>query len=155
LKLIPQELRDAYRRTEYWVGIPPDTLCLRIGEFAMSLPGWMQTRFPEIGFLPGTPWAYLTAWNPGSKLLSEKENRLSQAELESRLCVECSGLIRGIARDPLKQWPDEEGILAVELASVRALEWGRVFGQNAIVAGRGAGKVELLFCPTGRSGIQP
>lgn len=129
---ISPELWEAYRRTEYRIGAPYN-LVLKVDQNTAGLPGG--------------PWAYLTAWNPGSKPLPRLENRNRQFELESLLCDERVTTVPGTARDPAEEWPDEEGVLVLGLSRERAVELGRTFGQNAVLIGVGEGPVQLVECP--------
>lgn len=135
---------EAYLRAEYWIGFPDDRLLLQIGEKAEGLlrlaPG------AGTGFGPEDPWAYLTAWNPGSELRMEFMNRQKQEDLELFLRGAGYALLPGVARDPSGQWPDEEGVLAFGLGWEKALMLGRRFHQNAILAGLGEETVQLLRC---------
>lgn len=131
MSLFSQEMWEAYLRTEYHIGAPLN-LCLLVGQKSVGLPEM--------------PWAYLTAWNPHSILRSEAVNRENQSELENRLLSRGVRYIPGMAHDPLLQWPDEEGALAMGLEREAALELGREFGQNAILVGVGEGTVQLVRC---------
>lgn len=125
-----EALWEAYRRTEYRIGAPYN-LTLKVDEAAVGLSS--------------KPWAYLTAWNPRSQLLPRLENQQRQFELESLLCDEQVSTFPGVARDPLGEWPDEEGVFVAGLSRDRALQLGREFGQNAILVGMGNGTVELVW----------
>ncbi len=125
---IPADLWEAYQRTEYRIG----AVILKVGEKSVGLNA------------EGKPWAYITAWNPGSEFLRESINRSRQEALESKLHEEGFACQRGVARDPLGQWPDEEGILVFGIDRQRAVELGREFGQSAILVGVGDSVVELV-----------
>jgi hypothetical protein len=131
----------AYIRAEYRVGHPENTIVLRVGEGAEGLE-----RIAPVPFGHDMSWAYLTAWNPGSVLQMDFVNRGRQENLELSLRGSGYGVLPGVSSDPTGQWPDEEGILAFGLGWEHALTLGRRFGQNAILAGLGEGRVQLLRC---------
>jgi hypothetical protein len=135
------ELWEAYIRAEYWVGFPQERILLQVGENAEGL-----SRIAPMPFGYEISWAYLTAWNPGSIPQMEFVNRGRQEELELSLRGSGYGVLPGFSRDPTGQWPDEEGLLAFGLGWEHALTLGRKFGQNAILAGLGEGRVQLLRC---------
>lgn len=141
MRSVEVALWEAYIRAEYWVGRSEDKILLRVGENAEGL-----TRLAPGPFDHGMSWAYMTAWNPASIPQMEFVNRGRQEELELSLRGSGAGVLPGVSRDPVGQWPDEEGILAIGLGWEQALTLGRRFGQNAILAGLGEGRVQLLRC---------
>jgi hypothetical protein len=141
MRPVDLSLWEAYLRAEYWVGYPEDRILLRVGEDAEGLARIATTPF---GF--DVSWAYLTAWNPGSIPQMEFVNRGKQEELELSLRGSGFSVLPGVSKDPAGEWPDEEGIFAFGLGWEHALTLGRRFGQNAILAGLGEGRVQLLRC---------
>lgn len=133
-------LWEAYIRAEYWAGIV-DPVLLKVGERATGL-----ARIAPVAFGPEVPWAFLTAWNPGSEIQKEPVNRVRQAELEACLREAGHPVLPGVARDPSGEWPDEESLLVFGLGWEKALMLGRRFSQNAIIAGLGEETVQLLRC---------
>lgn len=144
MSTIGLRLWEAYLRAEYWVGFPDDRMLLQIGDHATGL----SRLAPSTGsdFVFDEPWAYITAWNPGSEVRMEFVNREKQGDLE--LFLRSSGylLLPGYSRDPSGQWPTEEGVLVFGLAWDKALMLGRRYQQNAILAGMGEEAVQLLRC---------
>lgn len=143
----PEELGiwEAYIRAEYEAGFPGNRIVLRVGEPAAGLAR-LATEVPGGPFTPETSWAYLTAWNPGSEIQMEFVNRQKQEELELFLRGAGYAVLPGVAKDPDGQWPDEESILVFDLPWEKALQIGRKFRQNAILAGLGEEAVQLLRC---------
>jgi hypothetical protein len=137
-------LWEAYLRAEYWVGFPDNRLLLQIGEPALGLSRLAPAAGG--GYGPEEPWAYLTAWNPGSEVRMEFMNRQKQEDLELFLRGAGYSLLPGVAHDPSGQWPDEEGVLVFGLGWEKALMLGRRFHQNALLAGLGEEIVQLLRC---------
>lgn len=143
----PEELGiwEAYIRAEYEAGFPGNRIVLRVGESATGLAR-LAPDTAEGPFTAETSWAYLTAWNPGSVIQMDFVNRQKQEELELFLRGAGYAVLPGLARDPRGQWPDEESILVFGLQWEKALQLGRKFKQNAILAGLGEEAVQLLRC---------
>ncbi len=139
------DLWSAYIRAEYEVGFPGNRLVLRVGEPATGLARLVPDSAITV-FGPETSWAYLTAWNPGSVIHMDFVNRQKQEDLELFLRGAGYAVLPGVARDPREEWPDEESILAFGLGWETALQLGRTFRQNAILAGLGEDTVQLLRC---------
>lgn len=79
-------------------------------------------------------WAYITAYNPFSKKLSEDENIMRNKKLESLLIgnkIFYSGRGESINGD----WPPEESFLILEISRRDAIKFAKKFKQNAIVFG--------------------
>lgn len=123
---IDKRLRQAYETSHYLVDKP--SLSIRIGELHPELDGHLsKTEF--------THWSYLTAWNPGSRRLSQEENAARQDALLQIVGALDLPYAEGRSTHPTNDWPDEESVLiiGIELAQARAL--ARDFGQLAFVTG--------------------
>ncbi|MCB0641144.1 MAG: hypothetical protein KDC44_05865, partial [Phaeodactylibacter sp.] len=72
LKSIDQHLLQAYQNTSYRIFEPP--LTIRIGQPHPALDQWLRSS-------GHSTWTYLTAYNPGSQLLSDAENEQAQQKL--------------------------------------------------------------------------
>lgn len=138
-------LWEAYIRADYWAGHPADSVLLKVGERAAGLAR-LAAASGASAYGPEEPWAYLTAWNPGSEIQMDFVNRQKQEELEQALRSAGYDVLPGVARDPAGEWPDEESILVFGLGWERALLLGRRFHQHAILAGLGEETVQLLRC---------
>lgn len=139
------DLWSAYIRAEYEVGYPENHIILKVGERATGLSRLVPASL-AVPFGPQTSWAYLTAWNPGSVIHMDFVNRQKQEDLELFLRGAGYAVLPGVARDPRGEWPDEESIMAFGLGWESALQLGRRFRQNAILAGLGEDAVQLLRC---------
>jgi Protein of unknown function (DUF3293) len=125
-------LEAAYLGTDYRVeDIPTGPFTIRIGH--------------PIAALAGLEWAFVTACNPRSVLLSDEENTRRIADLEK--AVQQSGWRfypgQGVARDG--RWPAEPSFLIVGIKESDAVDLARQFGQNAIVAGRPGEPARLVW----------
>lgn len=126
-------LEQAYLRTTYAAGL---SLKLRVGQPHPFLDEMMAFRGLN-------EYAYLTAWNPGSRPLPEAENRERQERLKAALRGR-HPLVEGIATADDGAWR-EESILVLGIPREEALAVGRAFGQVAILVGTRGGVPELAW----------
>ena len=133
-----QQLKEAYRTTQFMANTPTHTICIRIGEKHDELDSLLEDHGDD-------EWAYITAWNPGPKRLSEQENQQRQAQLEADL--RSSGLTLysgdGVAADGSHR---EASVLIIGLSKEDAIEAGRKWDQSAIVYGQRGEAAQLLYC---------
>lgn len=127
------ELERAYRSTTYAAAVP---LRLRVGE-----PNPLLDAF--LAGLGVSEYAFLTAWNPGSRPASEDANRAAQQRLLARLDGYATFVGAGEADDG--SWPPEPSLLVAGLPREKAVELGREFRQAAVVVGRLGGAPELVW----------
>jgi hypothetical protein len=93
-------------------------------------------------------WAFITACNPRSRLLTAWRNQQRQRRLARLFPLALVGA--GIGEDP--GWPAEESLCVFGLAAGRARRIARLFGQYAIVAGTRGGVARLIWCDAGAAG---
>lgn len=137
---ISDELLVAYRRTRYTAETPAGTLTLYIGEANPALDELLIAHDCR-------DWAYLTACNPGSRMLSAADNRGRQQALEAQLSARGVTVYRGAGipdpeHDP--HWSPETSVLVLGIDPVAAARLARKYGQLAFVAGR-LGEPPALF----------
>jgi hypothetical protein len=131
-------LRDHYQRTTYRVtGVTPAT-DIRIGQPCPPLDAMLDQRAIR-------SWAFITAWNPGSKNLDATENRRRQAALEAEVKQNGYVFYRGAGVPDEKGWVPEESILIMAIGKEAAVQLGKQFGQAAIVVGERGALAELIF----------
>lgn len=123
---IDKELISAYQETEYRVRNP--SFCIRIGALHPELDSWLICR----GY---STWAYITAWNPGSRRLSKEENNRRQAELQADLKSGGWQSFAGAGVHPKGGWEAEESFWIPGISLDAALSLAKKFGQNALVFG--------------------
>ncbi|MSR47774.1 MAG: DUF3293 domain-containing protein [Planctomycetes bacterium] len=133
-------LLAAYRTTRFVVDIPgKSALTLRIGRQSARadalLRTWMASR-----------WAFITAWNPGSRSLSAQANARRHRMLRCHVLALGRTFFtgRGIGADA--NWTPEESLWIVGLDLRAAKELGRRFGQNCIVVGARGRAARLVAC---------
>jgi hypothetical protein len=123
------ELWRAYERTRFCVDDGRRRVCFKAGSSNARLDTLLTRR-------GATRWAFITAWNPGSRPLSPAENVRQHAELQA--AVGALGLAalegEGVAEDP--SGPPERSLLILNISPGKAISLGRRFGQLAIVVGR-------------------
>lgn len=130
---IPEALYTAYLHTTYQVYDP--ALAITIGNFHPQLDTLLETRH-------ATQWAFITAWNPYSQVLSTTENEARNKSLETLLAPYPYFAGAGIGEDP--SWQPEASFLVLGIDRATACLLGKQFGQNAIVAGSKGGPAELV-----------
>ena len=119
----------AYERTRFCVQDGSKRICFMAGSRNRRLDALLARH-------DATRWAFITAWNPGSRTLSKPENARRHAEL--RAAVTEAGLEaldgEGVGEDP--SWLPEESLLILDISRGKAISLGQRFGQLAIVVGR-------------------
>jgi len=80
---VPDTLLEAYRKTAFSAETPKGRLSLRVGQRCLELDDLLTDHGVST-------WAYVTAVNPGSMRLSDKDNAARQRELD--------GLLRALAQ---------------------------------------------------------
>jgi hypothetical protein len=135
--LLGQPLIELYESTRYKVSLPGGTLVLRPGQHCAELDALLDPQEPR--------WAFITAWNPGSRKLSRRANEKRQAALVRELGRYKLYPGKGIGED--ERWPPEMSVLVLGIPLKEALERGRAWGQNAILAGSRGEPARLVSCP--------
>ncbi len=133
---IDQQLLDAYQNTIYQIR----SLCLqiRIGERNETLEKILKRHSVD-------SWAFISAWNPGSKQLPEQENAARHRQLVKVVTTKQWKYWEGSGIGADTSWQPELSLLILGVSKVVALEIGRQFEQNAIVFGESQQVPELLL----------
>jgi len=134
-----KSLEEAYKATRYEVSLPEGTATIRIGRVCKKLEETCIRHSVK-------SWAFITAYNPLSRLLSDAENRHRQQVLESLLNVGKYQFYIGEGVGESNDWPSESSFLVLGIDQQKALAYGRVFDQYAIVYGDSGSVAQLLFC---------
>jgi len=131
-------LFENYRRTTFRVmGIQP-SIDIRIDQPCPDLDALLDRHASRC-------WAFITAWNPGSKKLDTSENRRRQRALEADAKEGGYIFYRGAGVPDETGWEPEESILIVGINRKEAVKLGVKCGQAAIVAGELGAPAELVF----------
>ena len=137
------ELWHAYERTRFCVQDGTKRICFKAGSHKPDLDALLARH-------DATRWAFITAWNPGSRPLSKTENARRHADL--RAAVREAGLEaldgEGVGEDA--SWPPEQSLLILDISRGKAISLGRRFGQLAVVVGR-RGQASTLVPTSGNS----
>ncbi len=115
----------AYTNTKFHIFIPE--ISIEIGKRNEELDALIKKDGQ-------VEWAYITAYNPFSDVLSDKENLQRHAELISKISDYKFYEGEGVGEDPT--WKPERSILIVGITKNEAISLGREFEQNAIVYGK-------------------
>jgi hypothetical protein len=91
-------------------------------------------------------WAFITAWNPGSQRLSDRENARRQMELAAALDRGGYPCLPGEGTGQDGTWPAEASLFVMGISRREARRVGRMFGQLAILVGERGGPARLVRC---------
>ena len=126
------DLLKAYNTTEYKVYSPAIVIKIGIGN---------QVLNDLLISLNVSTWAYITAFNPFSKILTESENFKRHEELKVKIGNYKYFEGEGVGED--KTWKPEISFLIVGISLNDAIGIGKFYEQNAIVVGEINGVPEL------------
>jgi hypothetical protein len=132
-----REAWRAYERTRFCVDDGKRRICFMAGSQSRRLDSLLERHAAD-------RWAFITAWNPASELLTPAENHARQARLRTAVASYSMLPGEGIGKDPA--WTPEESLLVLNISRREAIRLGRQFGQLAIVAGRRGSKSRLVSC---------
>lgn len=127
-------LDAAYRAATYTVVTPAGTIALRVDAHCVELEQLLAAH-------GAADWAYVTACNPGSVPLAEMANAARHAELSE--AVRCAGFTCYEGVGTGEGWSPEPSLLILGISTAEAAEFGRHFGQNAILVGERGGVSRL------------
>lgn len=131
-------LAAAYRAARYRVDAPGGELVLRVGRRSRRLDALLAA-------LGARRFAWLTAVNPGSRRLSERDNARRLAHLDAEIARRGWRALPGASRDPQGHWPDEPSRLLLDVDAETARALARQLGQNALLVGSCGEPVRLLW----------
>jgi hypothetical protein len=137
-------LRIAYEQAIYEVYYGQETIQIKIGENCPSLdyliaqgdyPKGLASRRAPRSLTDRPTWALITAANPYSQPLSERENQRRYQRLSKHLQGLELPLIPAMGKDPTGVWTPELSWLILGITRPKAIAIGQKFEQNAIVYG--------------------
>ena len=132
--MFSNDLLQAYLNTSYEV--KDLDIQIRIGQVDRRLDSLL-------GELNMEEWAFITAYNPRSAVLTDDENSLRHQELMGDVSQLTYFEGHGVGEDPA--WKPEKSLLILGINRGSAIELGRKYGQNAIVIGEKGMPAELLI----------
>jgi len=120
-------LLEAYRTTRFVAYDDAREVAAMIGEAAPEMDALLERLAARSG-------VFITAWNPGSIVLSPERNAAAAGRLAARLAAEGFRALphRGFSADPA--WQAEEGLFVLDIDFDYAVALAADFGQNAITA---------------------
>ena len=122
---LPPDLISAYEVTNFHVKAEP-AFTLNVGKGSEEL----KALFKQNNV---TNAAFITAWNPYSKSLSDEENQTRNDQLKNELNLRSLKFIDGFGQDPLAKWSGEDSFLVLGIDLEESKTLGIQFEQNAIV----------------------
>lgn len=127
-------LIEAYKNTKYIVFEPDITI--EIGILNQDVDELLIKH-------NSNEWAFVTAYNPYSRVLSNEENRVRHDELKvlTKDYITFEG--HGVGEDPT--WEPELSLLIIGITKDEASKIGTKFEQNAIVCGEINSFPELII----------
>ena len=133
-----EELRAAYTRAIYRADLEPEPVYLRVGEPSPALDRWLAAQAARC-------FAFLSAANPGSVPLSDRENLLRSERLVARLREDGRVFERGESYEAASGGWREASLLVCGIERQAAIALARDFGQVALLLGEAGAAVELVF----------
>jgi hypothetical protein len=134
----------AYRATDFVVFRP--RLTIRIGRRCPRLDRLLASQ--HVG-----SWAFVTAWNPGSRPLSRKANDMRHRRLlrvlddwKRQLPDGRRAWLPGVGRPHDETWSPEVSVLVLGMSVADARKFGRRFGQVAVITGSRERAARLTTC---------
>ena len=137
-----RELEVAYQSTTYVVDHPAGDFAIRLGDSCAPLDALLRLHGVST-------WAYITACNPRSQLLSSEENAARHAQLLAHACALGLKVLSGRGKADRGDWV-EESLLILGLDENAAVTLGVAFEQNAVVVGTIGGRAQLKWCLCGK-----
>lgn len=117
-------LIEAYQNTKYKLFEP--ALTIEIGKLNHEIDVLLQNNNTN-------EWAFITAFNPYSKVVSDEENKFRHDELKELTKSYMTFEGHGVGEDP--SWEPELSLFIIGISENDAVKIGNKFEQNAIVYG--------------------
>ncbi|WP_300435966.1 DUF3293 domain-containing protein [Christiangramia sp.] len=117
-------LLTAYNNTSYNVFEP--ALSIKIGQRNPELDTFLKSMNHK-------KWAFITACNPFSKIVSDRENEERHHQLKEQ--IKEYPFFEGEGKGMDTSWKPERSFLILGISETDAVKLGRYFEQNAIVLG--------------------
>lgn len=127
------ELIEAYKNTKYKVF--ELNLTIEIGKSNQEVDAILAKY-------NASEWAFITAFNPYSRVLTDNENKIRHEELKNLTENYVTYEGHGVGEDPT--WEPELSLLIIGISKEEASILGNKFEQNAIVYGKLNDTTDLL-----------
>lgn len=132
------QLIQAYCATNYRVHAT-EPFALRIGRICAACDALLDTHGV-------TTAAYLTAWNPYSKVVSDAANADAQTKLTAELTDVSVSVLSGEGVGDTGDWPPEPSLFALGIGREAATSLAQKYHQNAFVWVERGKAAELVLC---------
>ena len=130
--------KSAYLSTTYRTFIDDENqLDIIVGQANHALDQLLSSRGAD-------SYAFITAWNPFSKTVSEEQNHTANEALKSELGQYSVYEGIGIPKQPSK-WEGEQSFLILGINRDEATRLGTKYEQNAIIYGEAGSEPVLLM----------
>ena len=139
LSSISTALWNAYQTTAFCATVDGMEIRITPGELHPALDRALHDRRVNT-------WAYITAWNPGSRQLSHQENELRHQRLKGEVTDLGFHSFEGEGRPADTAWAPEQSLLVLGVSAQEAVGIGLRYGQNAIVVGETGRRARLSAC---------
>lgn len=126
--------KEAFKNTDYIVNINDKVITINIGKTQNKLDNLIK---------PLKQWAFITAYNPLPKILSDNENKSRNSKLKQDAEKLGFQVYTGYGIAKNKSWK-EDSFLIVGIDKKEAIQLGAKYGQLAIVTGSRNSKTELI-----------
>lgn len=138
MRNLPQELVLAYSEARYHFNTDSKEIVLTIGEFSDELQEFLESNRYKT-------WAFISAYNPYSKQLSEQENIERHQLLKETLKDLSYSFIEGQGGSVDQTW-SEPSLFIPDASLELAQSLGVRFEQNAILYGEKSYAPVIIFC---------
>lgn len=142
-------LEQAYRDALYSVQAGVHRPCFRIGLYNAQAEAQLSRAAG-----PFQAWAIITPCNPGSVALCAHENAARLENLRHWLAQQGYRWLDSSNHDAHGPWPDEPGMLVLDIPLTVAISLGRELGQLALVVARRGAAPELVWVENQAQGSQ-
>lgn len=123
---LDKKLFAAYKAADYLV--LDQNICINIDQANKDLNYFLIDN-------KAFSYAFITACNPRSEKRSNQENLKANGDLKTILKKEGFRFLLATAKDPKKQWPNEDGFIILDVRVQRIKKLAMSFKQNAVVYG--------------------
>ncbi len=127
-------LIEAYKNTKYKIFEP--NIIIEIGKSNQDLDNLLLIH-------NSNEWAFITAYNPYSRVLTNDENRMRHEELKELTKAYITFEGHGVGEDPA--WEPELSLFIMGISKEESSLIGEKFEQNAIVYGKTNSEPELII----------
>ena len=135
---VSERLKNAYLQTTYRVNGTSEPVDLRIGVRNDALDQLLRTYLAR-------EWAFVTASNPGSSILSKEQNGRRNTELVQALNEAGLHYLEGAGMPDTPGWEPEQSYLVLAITQRDAVAIAKRHGQCAIVCGFSGNPPELVW----------